>query len=131
MIPARIVLDSKLPFLLTDMSARFTTSPTQDVVRTVDRVLDVAAALLLAGGAGLFFFGRWQLSSLAAGTYQVPSGVSYVSRADLHAGQTNVGIWLVTAGLVVAVVAAVRHVRARRESGALERAGSGSEAARA
>jgi len=84
------------------------------VVRLRERVADVIAATCLVSGAGLFLFARQSLTSLAKGTYLVPVGTSYISRADFHAAQSKLGLWLVASGIAVAVAAAMSHSRARR-----------------
>lgn len=80
-------------------------------VKAFDRVLDAGAAALLLGGTGLFLFARYSLTSLANGTYSVPKGVTFVSRADLHAAQSQTGLWLAAAGLLMSLVAAASHWR--------------------
>jgi hypothetical protein len=83
-------------------------------VRPSDRLWDLAALVLLAGGTLLFAVGRQSLKGLAQGTYQVPAGVTWVSRAERHDAQTRWGGGLVAAGLVAGIAAASRHVLARR-----------------
>ena len=78
-------------------------------VRFSDRLWDLIALALVLGGVGLFFFARHALDTLGAGTYNVPSGVTYVSRADLHVAQTRLGIYCIVMGVVVGVAAALRH----------------------
>lgn len=84
------------------------------VVRFRERVADAVAATCLLSGAGLFLFARQSLTSLAKGTYLAPLGATYVSRAELHAMQSSIGLWLVAAGLALAIGAAMSHSRARR-----------------
>jgi hypothetical protein len=83
-------------------------------VRFQERILDVAAALLLGGGVSLFAIARRALGALASGTYPVPEGVSYVTRVDFHAAQSRIGLWMVGAGLIVGAIAAMQHVRRSR-----------------
>jgi hypothetical protein len=76
-------------------------------------MLDVAAALCLALGTGLFLLARRALSALADGSYSAPRGVLLVARADLHVTQSRVGLWLVAAGLTLAAAAAISHAQRR------------------
>ena len=83
-----------------------------------DRLFDLAALALLAGGIMLFAIGRQSLTQLADAGYDAPpAGVSWVSRADLHASQTRWGIWLAGGGLILSVAAALRHRSRRRRLG--------------
>jgi uncharacterized membrane protein YedE/YeeE len=91
--------------------------PGAPLPRWHDRLVDVVAALLLSAGIILFAVGRRALVALANGTYHVPTGVTWVSRADYHAEQTRWGLALVAAGGAAALFAAWRHVRHRRLSG--------------
>lgn len=84
------------------------------VVRFRERVADAVAATLLISGAALFLFAKQSLTALANGTYLAPVGASYVARADLHAAQSKLGLWLAAAGLALALAAAMSHARARR-----------------
>jgi hypothetical protein len=70
--------------------------------------------MFLTAGVLLFIVGRASLGSLAGGTYEAPSGASWVSRAAHHDAQTRWGAWLIGAGLVVGTAAAGRHALARR-----------------
>jgi hypothetical protein len=100
-----------------DPNQRFTPSEKAapvTVVRLRERVADTVAAICLVSGTGLFLFARQSLASLADGTYLVPVGASYVSRADLHLAQSRIGLWLAAAGLALAIGAAMSHSRARR-----------------
>jgi hypothetical protein len=100
------------------MSSTVTTVPptprAPGVVRAQERALDIAAALTLGAGVLLFGIARRALGLLADGTYEVPAGVSYVARADFHAAQSRVGLWLVGAGLVIGAIAALQHFRRSR-----------------
>jgi hypothetical protein len=78
-------------------------------VRFSDRLWDLAALALVLGGVGLFLFARHALDTLGAGTYNVPKGVTYVSRTDLHVAQTRMGIYFIAMGVLVGVAAALRH----------------------
>lgn len=85
-------------------------------VRLQDRLVDAIAAALLGGGVFLFFAGRAALTSIADGTYAAPTGESWVQRADFHAAQTQWGMWLIGAGIAVALVSAARHALHRRSA---------------
>jgi hypothetical protein len=82
-------------------------------VRMSDRLWDAAALLLILAGTTLFFLARHALEALAAGSYSVPKGVSYVTRADLHSEQSRLGLMIVGAGVLLGLISAVRHLRAR------------------
>lgn len=86
------------------------------VVRLRERVVDAFAALCLVSGTGLFLFARYSLTSLANGTYVVPAGVPYISRADLHVAQSQIGLILVAVGLAVAIGSAMIFSHGRRVS---------------
>ncbi len=102
------------------------TAPTapEPQVRLQDRVIDAVATLLLCAGVALFFIGRQALSSLADGTYAAPKVGSWVQRADFHAAQTQWGIWLIAAGVAVALTSAARHVRHRSAASRLAASGA-------
>ena len=85
-------------------------------VRFQDRVVDGVAALLMVGGVSLFFLGRSALMSLAAGTYPAPLGETWVARTEFHDNQTRLGMWLIGAGVAVALVSAARHFLHRRRT---------------
>ncbi|HSA57477.1 MAG TPA: hypothetical protein VLE53_17325 [Gemmatimonadaceae bacterium] len=88
--------------------------PPQRSVHLSDRLWDVAAVLVAATGVALFAVARRALTALSAGTYDVPEGMTALSRADLHVAQSRFAIWLVTVGVLLGVVAALRHrTRAR------------------
>ncbi len=86
------------------------------LVRTRERIADAAAATLLVTGIGLFLFARQSLTALANGTYFVPAGTTYVSRADLHTTQSRLGLWLAATGLAIAIAAALSHSRSRKRA---------------
>jgi len=87
-------------------------------VRYADRIVDAIAALLLLAGVSLFAVGRQALTAIADGSYAAPEGTTWVARADLHTAQTQWGMGLIAAGVAVAVVAALRHLRHRQRGGA-------------
>lgn len=76
---------------------------------SADRIIDAAALLLVAGGVGLFLFARQSLTAIGDGTRDMPKGVSAVAVADFHVAQSKMGLWIVAVGVLVGVVAAVRH----------------------
>lgn len=78
--------------------------------------MDGVAALLLVGGVALFFLGRSALQSLAAGTYPAPLGETWVARTEFHDNQTKLGLWLIGAGVAVALVSAGRYFLHRRRA---------------
>jgi hypothetical protein len=78
-------------------------------VRLIDRIWDAIAVLLVIGGVAFFFVARRALTALANGSYDVPAGTSWVSRADLHVAQSRLAIWIIVLGMLVGVVAALRH----------------------
>ncbi|MEO6444448.1 MAG: hypothetical protein ABIZ91_07230 [Gemmatimonadaceae bacterium] len=79
-----------------------------------DRAYDCVAALLLGVGVLLFGVGRHALGSIADGSYAAPTGASWVAVADQHTLQTTWGLWLVGAGVLVAIISAGRHAARRR-----------------
>ena len=74
-----------------------------------DRLIDAAALLTLIGGAGLFAFARQALTGIGNGTRATPIGMSAVAVADFHVAQSKMGLWLIALGVMIGVVAAVRH----------------------
>lgn len=74
-----------------------------------DRLIDAAAVLLVVGGIGLFAFARSALTGIGNGTRVVPEGVSAVAVTNLHVAQSTLGLWIVGLGVLVGVVAAIRH----------------------
>ncbi len=83
-------------------------------VGRIGRVLDVVAVGLLIGGLGLFALGRWSLGAIADGSYVMPAGISHVAQTEQHDAQTRQGLWIVGAGLGMAVVSAAQHAARRR-----------------
>lgn len=84
-----------------------------------DRLWDIAAAALVLGGVLLFMIGRAALASIAAGTYDLPMGLTFVERADFHSRQATLGVTSVLIGIGLGVLAALRH--AHRGSAFAER----------
>jgi len=80
-----------------------------DRPRLADRLWDAAALLFLLAGVALFAYSRRVLTSIGDGTYEMPQGVSAVSRTDLHVAQSRLGMALIVIGVLVGVAAAVRH----------------------
>lgn len=74
-----------------------------------DRIVDAAALIMVLGGIGLFAFARNALTGIGNGTREMPAGVSAVVVADFHVAQSKVGLWIVGLGVLVGIVAAVRH----------------------
>ena len=74
-----------------------------------DRIIDAAALLLVLAGVGLFAFARHALTGIGAGTRETPQGISAVAVTDFHVVQSTLGLWIVGVGVLVGVVAAVRH----------------------
>jgi hypothetical protein len=91
-------------------------APPRPAVRSEDRLWDLCAATLVGGGVVLFAVGRQALSAMAEGRYIVEKGGSWIARADLHAAQTRWGVWLIGAGVLVALISAVRHALHRRQA---------------
>jgi hypothetical protein len=77
--------------------------------RSVDRMIDAAALLMVMGGITLFAFARQALTGIGAGTRATPEGMSAVAVADFHVAQSKMGLFIVVAGVLVGIVAAVRH----------------------
>ena len=76
---------------------------------SADRVLDATALLMVLGGIALFAFARNALTGIGGGTRAMPAGISAVSVTDFHVAQSKMGLFIVTLGVMVGVVAAVRH----------------------
>lgn len=82
---------------------------------SADRAIDAAALLMLLGGIGLFAFARNALTGIGSGTRAMPAGIPAVTITDFHVAQSKMGLFLVGLGVLVGVVAAVRHqLRSRR-----------------
>jgi hypothetical protein len=74
-----------------------------------DRIIDATALLMVAGGIGLFAYARQALTSIGDGTRDMPKGVSAVAVADFHVAQSKMGLFIVCLGVLVGLIAAVRH----------------------
>ena len=74
-----------------------------------DRVLDATALLMVLGGVALFAFARSALAGIGGGTRAMPEGISAVAVTDFHVAQSKMGLFIVVLGVLVGVVAAVRH----------------------
>jgi len=77
--------------------------------RLTDRIWDAAALVLVMCGIGLFVFARRALTSIGGGTYQMPDGVAAVAQTDRHVAQSRLGLFIIVLGVLLGVVAAVRH----------------------
>ena len=78
---------------------------------SVNRIIDAAALLMVLGGLGLFAFARSALTGIGNGTRTMPEGVSAVAVADFYVAQSTMAVWVIGVGVVVGIVAAVRHFR--------------------
>ena len=81
---------------------------------SANRVLDATALIMVLGGIALFAFARNALNGIGAGTRAMPDGISAVVVTDFHVAQSKMGLFVVMLGVLVGVVAAVRH-RQRRD----------------
>lgn len=64
---------------------------------------------MVLGGIVLFAFARQALNGIGAGTRDMPAGISAVAVTDFHVAQSRLGLWVIGLGVLVGVVAAVRH----------------------
>ena len=76
---------------------------------SANRVLDATALLMVLGGIALFAFARNALNGIGGGTRTMPEGVSAVVVTDFHVAQSKMGLFVVMLGVMVGVIAAVRH----------------------
>lgn len=76
---------------------------------STDRLIDAAALLMVLGGIVLFALARQALRGIGAGTREMPQGISAVAVTDFHVAQSRLGLFIVVVGVLVGVVAAVRH----------------------
>ena len=86
-----------------------TVKPARAVPSSADRVLDATALLMVLGGIGLFAFARSALTRIGSGTRAMPDGISAVTVTDFHVAQSKMGMWIIGFGVMVGIVAAVRH----------------------
>ena len=78
---------------------------------SVNRIIDATALVMVVGGLGLFVFARSALTGIGDGTRNMPEGVSAVAVADFYVAQSTMAVWVIGVGVVVGIVAAVRHFR--------------------
>ena len=64
---------------------------------------------MVLGGITLFAFARSALTGIGNGTRNVPEGISAVAVTQFHVAQSSIALWIVGLGVMVGVVAAVRH----------------------
>lgn len=72
-------------------------------------MIDAAALFMVLGGIALFAFARNALTGIGTGTRAMPQGVSAVAVTDFHVAQSRMGLFIVAVGVLVGVIAAVRH----------------------
>jgi hypothetical protein len=72
-------------------------------------MIDAAALFMVLGGIMLFAFARSALTGIGNGTRAMPDGISAVAVADFHVAQSRMGLVIVALGVLVGIVAAVRH----------------------
>ena len=76
---------------------------------SADRFVDAIAVFTVLAGLTRFAFARHALTSIGNGTRVASPGTSNVALADLHVAQSKLGLWIVGVGILIGVVAAVRH----------------------
>jgi hypothetical protein len=76
---------------------------------STNRIIDAVALLMVLGGIGLFAFARQALTGIGNGTRATPPGLSAVAVTDFHVAQSKMGLFIVCLGVLVGLVAAVRH----------------------
>lgn len=86
-----------------------TASSAASAPSSADRVLDAAALLMVLGGVGLFAFARSALTGIGSGTRAMPEGISSVTVTDFYVAQSKMGLWIIGFGVMMGLVAAVRH----------------------
>ena len=91
-------------------------APHPRTVHATDRAWDLAALALIAAGAGLFAVARGALHSLAAGSYVPRGGTTFVASTDHHVTQSTMAVAIIGAGVLVGIIAAVRHGVRKRQS---------------
>lgn len=83
---------------------------------STDRIIDAAALLLLVTGVALFAVARSALTGIGDGSRAMPDGMSAVAVADYHVLQSTMGLWTAGLGLMLGLVAFVRHRLGARAS---------------
>ena len=83
------------------------------VVNLSDRLWDLVALVLILAGISMFIMARNALTSMANGTFTPPPGSTHVERADYFAMESTIGMFVAGAGIVIGVIAAIRHARRR------------------
>jgi hypothetical protein len=80
-----------------------------------DRLVDLAALLLIVAGVALYATGTWQLRQIMRYSYQHPGprGTKQLQVADRARYGANTGIALVVLGAGVGIASAVRVARRR------------------
>ena len=76
---------------------------------SANRVLDVTALLMVVGGIVLFAFARSALTGIGNGSRTAPAGMSAITMADFHVAQSKMGLFIVVLGVLLGVIATVRH----------------------
>lgn len=90
---------------------------TSGTVGGLSRLLDLLAVCALIAGVSLFAYGRASLSAIADGSYSMPEGTTHVAQTERHDAQTKQGLWIIGAGLGIALLSAAQHaIRRRRPS---------------
>ena len=97
-------------------AAETASAPHPRTVHATDRAWDLAALALIAAGLGLFAVARGALRSLAAGSYVPRGGTTFVASTDHHVTQSTMAVAMIAAGVLVGIIAAVRHGVRKRQS---------------
>jgi hypothetical protein len=84
---------------------------------SADRFVDAIALVMVLGGIVLFGLARSTLIGIGNETRLAPPGTTAVAYADLLVARSNLGLWVVAIGIVIGVVAAVRHFLQSRSAG--------------
>lgn len=79
-------------------------------------MIDAVALAMVVGGLAMFAFARQALTAIGNGTRVAPSGMSNVAMADAQVFQSRVGMVIVAVGVIVGVMAAVRHSTSKSKS---------------
>ena len=75
---------------------------------SADRFIDAVALLMVLGGITMFSFARSALTGFCDGRRVPPSGEA-VAYADFQVAKSKIGLWVLGAGVLLGIVAAVRH----------------------